>query len=96
VHEGAVLIQILDDGALRFIQPNGQAFDSVAPDHVRPFTDWTQLLTAHHERGIHSDERTAATRWSGESMDYGLAVQVLLQQAARARNVAAGTSFVGG
>jgi len=92
VHEGAVLIQILDDGALRFIKPNGQAFDSVAPDHVRPFTDWMQLPAAHHERGIHIDERTAATRWTGESMDYGLAVQVLLQQAARARNVPAGAS----
>ncbi len=76
-----------DDGALRFTHPNGQSFDSVAPDHVRPFTDWAHLPSEHEERGIHIDERTAATRWSGESMDYGLAVQVLLNQAERARSV---------
>jgi hypothetical protein len=82
VHEGAVTIQILDDGALRFVNPNGESFDSVAPDHVRPF-DWSQLQIDHAERGVHIDERTGATRWAGVSMDYGLAVQVLLHQAAR-------------
>jgi Domain of unknown function (DUF222) len=91
VHEGRVEIHVLDDGALRFIQPNGQALDSVAPDHLRSFADWTQLPAAHNKQGIHIDENTAATRWAGESMDYGLAVQVLLHQARRARNVAAGT-----
>jgi Domain of unknown function (DUF222)/HNH endonuclease len=84
VHEGGVVIQILDDGAIRFLKPNGQFFDSVAQDHSRPF-DWTELPAEHHERGIHIDESTAATRWAGESMDYGLAVQVLLQKAERAR-----------
>lgn len=87
VHEGAVVIQALDDGAIRFVQPNGQSFDSVAPDHVRPFADWSQLPAEHEQRGIHINERTAATRWSGESMDYGLGVAVLLQQAKRARDV---------
>jgi hypothetical protein len=73
-----------DDGAIRFERPNGQSFDSVAPDHVHPF-DWMQLPTEHEGRGIHINERTAATRWAGESMDYGLAVEVLLHQARRAR-----------
>jgi Domain of unknown function (DUF222) len=84
VHEGGVVIHVLDDGAIRFTNPNGQSFNSVAPDHVHPF-DWTQLPAIHEERGIHIDERTAGTRWSGESMDYGLAVEVLLHQARRAR-----------
>jgi hypothetical protein len=92
VHEGAVVVQVLDDGAIRFTHANGQSFDSVAPDHVRPFTDWTQLAAENEERGIHINARTAATRWAGQSMDYGLGVQVLLQQAKRARNVPAGTS----
>jgi Domain of unknown function (DUF222) len=69
---------------IRFVLPNGQSFDSVAPHHVHPF-DWTQLPSAHEERGIHINERTAGTRWSGESMDYGLAVEVLLHQARRAQ-----------
>ena len=79
VHEGEVVIQFLDDGALRFIKPNSDSFDSVAPSHVRPF-DWTQLPAEHEEQGIHIYERTAATRWRGESMDYGLAVEVLLDK----------------
>ena len=82
VHEGQVEIQVLD-GAIRFTHPNGKYFDSVAPFCVRTF-DWTQLPAEHQERGIHIDERTAATKWTGESMDYGLAVEVLLDQARRA------------
>jgi Domain of unknown function (DUF222)/HNH endonuclease len=84
VHEGRVIIHVLDDGALRFTQPNGKSFDSVAPDHMHPF-DWTQLPVEHEERGVHINERTAATRWAGESMDYGHAVEVLLDRWRRAR-----------
>lgn len=84
VHEGKVEIRILDDGALRFVKPNGQSFDSVAPEHMHPF-DWAQLPAQHEERGIHINERTAETKWCGESMDYGLAVEVLLHQALRAK-----------
>jgi HNH endonuclease len=73
-----------DDGALRFSHPNGKSFDSVAPEHVRPL-DWTRLPAEHEERGIHINDRTAATRWAGESMDYGLAVEVLLDRSRRAR-----------
>jgi hypothetical protein len=92
VHEGGVVIHALDDGAIRFTHPNGRTFDSVASDHVRPF-DWTELPAQHEERGIHINERTAGTRWNGESMDYGLAVQVLLQKAERARRGEAGVVF---
>ena len=34
----------------------------------------------------------AIKRWTGETMDYGLGIEVLLQQAKRAKNVPAGTS----
>src|ERR1700722_3995638 len=89
VHEGRVAIQVLDDGALRFLKPDGQSFDSVAPDHTRAL-DWRELPAEHRERGIHIDEDTASTVWRGEIMDYGLAVQVLLHKAERARrNVSA-------
>jgi hypothetical protein len=91
VHEGRVTMQVLDDGALRFLNPDGQSFDSVAPDHTRPLSDWAQLSAAHREQGIHIDAKTATTLWRGERMDYGLAVQVLLHKAQRARNVSAET-----
>ncbi|HEY4365699.1 MAG TPA: DUF222 domain-containing protein [Steroidobacteraceae bacterium] len=79
VHEGAVKVHVLDDGALRFLQPDGQSFDSVAPGHTQPMGDWQQLPAAHRERAIHIDKETAVTRWGGESMDYGMAIQGLHQ-----------------
>ncbi len=91
VHEGGVAIHVLDDGAIRFVHANSQSFDSAAPDHVHVF-DWMQLPAAHEERGIHITECTARTRWNGESMDYGLAVEVLLHHARRARGDGAARS----
>ena len=43
VHEGGIRIEILDDGALRFVKPNGAAIDSVAPGYTQPLGDWKQL-----------------------------------------------------
>ena len=83
VHEGGIRIEILDDGAFRFVKPNGVAVDSVAPGYTQPLGDWRQLAAG---------PRTAAAGWRGERMDYGLGVDVLMQQARRAKNVPAGTS----
>ena len=83
VHEGGIRIEILDDGALRFVKPNGVAVDSVLPGYTQPLGDWRQLPAGTH---------TALTRWRGERMDYGLAVEVLMQQARRPKDVPAGTS----
>jgi hypothetical protein len=86
VHEGIVIVTVLDDGALRFTQPDGKAFDSIAPNHTQPMGDWRQLPAIHQQQGIHIDEHTAATRWRGETMDYHLAVLVLLQQVRHGRS----------
>jgi len=83
VHEGGIEIQILDDGALRFVKPDGKALDSIAPGHSQPFGDWTQLPAQHERLHIHVDATTAVTQWAGESMDYGLGVEVLMQRARR-------------
>ena len=91
VHEGRVVIQYLDDGALRFVRPDGRSFDSVAPEHSRPLSDWEGFQAAHEQLGIRIDKRTATTRWRGEKMDYGLAIDVLLQHAKRAPGVSAET-----
>jgi hypothetical protein len=81
VHEGGIRIEILDDGALRFVKQNGAAIDSVAPGFTQPLGDWTQLPPGAQVNG-----------WRGERMDYGLGVEVLLQQERRGKNVPAGTS----
>ena len=74
VHEGQVVVQVLDDGAIRFVQPNGECFESVS----RTVGDWRELLEVHERAGIHIDKRTAATKWDGGPMDYGIAVDPLM------------------
>ena len=92
VHEGGIQVVILDDGAFRFIKPNGDTLDSIAEGFTQPLSDWTELPTANAERGIHIDNKTAATRWCGETMDYGLGIEVLLQKYRKAKRVSAETS----
>lgn len=86
VHEGGVEVHALDDGAIRFVKPNGQSFDSVIPGFTQPLSDWYRIPTQHERAHLHINDRTAATKWGGESMDYELAVQVLLQQNAKSHD----------
>jgi hypothetical protein len=90
VHEGGVVVQILDDGAFRFVRPDGRAFESPAPATTP--SHWTQLSLQHRESDISISPTTATTRWRGERMDYGLGVEVLLAQDRRAHSVPAGIS----
>ncbi len=83
VHEGGFHIEILDDGAFRFVAPKGAAIDSFSPGYTQPLGDWKRLPVAMH---------SAETRWRGERMDYSLGVEVLLQRARRPKHVPAGTS----
>lgn len=88
VHEGRVEVQVLDDGALRFKGPDGRAFEA-AP---RTAGDSRELVRAHRREGLAIDAGTAVTRWAGERMDYGIAVEGLLMQQERAE---AGSSGLG-
>ncbi|HUG04509.1 MAG TPA: HNH endonuclease signature motif containing protein [Steroidobacteraceae bacterium] len=88
VHEGKVEVQILDDGAFRFVRPDGQSFDSPNPGAK----DWNDLVAAHDAQEIVITPETARTRWTGEALDDGLAVEWLIQQAKREKNVPPGTS----
>ena len=80
VHEGGVTIQRLDDGAWRFCKPNGESLVSSAPGHTRPIGDWARLTAENEEHALKIDAHTARTRWRGEPMDYGLAINVLLSK----------------
>ncbi len=81
VHEGGISIEILDDGALRFVNPGGNAVDSVAPGYTRPMGDWRQMPTGE-----------MVNQWRGEKMDLGLAIEVLMQRERRIKDVPAGTA----
>jgi hypothetical protein len=50
----------------------------------QPRADWRRLPAEHAERGIHITANTAATRWRGERMDYGIAIDSLRFRAAAA------------
>ena len=89
MHEGGIEVQVLDDGALRFVKPDGVSIDSVLPGYTQPFSVWTDVTKANERLGIRIYHRTAATRWDGTTMNYGLGVEVLLQRARKAKRVAA-------
>jgi hypothetical protein len=72
VHEGQVVVQILDDGAFRFVRPDGNTFDSPLPK----VTDWTALAAT---QPILITPRTAQAGWTGERLDYREAIDWLLQ-----------------
>ncbi len=98
VHEGGVEVQVLDDGALRFVV-NGRSLESPVPVRQAPVADrdrrnrdpnvnpnvtsgnWAQLVTDVSASGTTITPDTAVTRWRGERMDYGLAVEVMLSRA---------------
>jgi hypothetical protein len=73
VHEGQVVVQMLDDGAIRFVQPDGESFES-----AHPMGDWRELTAVHEQAGIHINAKTAAPRLQVGAMDYGLAIDVLM------------------
>src|SRR5262245_46506344 len=48
VHEGRVVVRVLDDGAFRFIRPSGESFDSP----MLPVTDDQAIVVAHDSAGL--------------------------------------------
>jgi hypothetical protein len=72
------VVLVLDDGAIRFVTPNGASFDSTLPGHTQPLGDWQQLVATHEQQDLHIDRHTAATRWDGEPCDHSMATEALL------------------
>jgi len=88
VHEGGLEVSRCDDGAWRFTNKHGESLFACAPGHTQPMVDWTFLPTAHEKRDIVINPHTAATRWRGERMDYGIAVDSLLLRTKSGRQMA--------
>jgi hypothetical protein len=89
VHEGNVRVRRLDDGALQFSRcSDGQPYEA----EVRGTGSLAALLDEHQRQGLRITAQTAATRWCGERMDYGLAVAGLLLKRERALRQPAGPS----
>jgi hypothetical protein len=81
VHEGGFDVMVLDDGALRFVQPNGNAIELGAQGFRQPPGDLRQLQAGKF-----------VECWRGDRMNLSLAVDVLIQESRKAKGVPAGTS----
>jgi hypothetical protein len=83
VHEGGYGVERLDDGAFRFLRPDGHAVDALnLQSGITAEIAVDALRRVHLSGDIRIDASTAAGRWMGESMDYGIAVEGLLRLAA--------------
>jgi hypothetical protein len=84
VHEGGIGVQPRRGGGWRFFKADGQEF---APVRVDPRTYYlgTEIEDTHRAEGPVITEKTAATRWRGERMDYDHGVMLLCHKAERAR-----------
>ncbi len=80
VHEGGIRVEARAGGGWRFRRPDGREFEVVRPEPA-PDHHWTRLQATHDTLGIRIDAHTAATRWSGERLDYHLAIPILCAQA---------------
>ncbi len=80
-HEGGVVVQFLDDGALQFSDAQGKRFEVQTATQGNVQT----LICQHQHIGLAIDARTAVTRWCGERMDYDMAVGGLLEEQERKR-----------
>ncbi len=80
VHEEGFDVRVLDDGALRFVRPNGEPVHRVTPGCHQPPGDSSALPAGKFAVG-----------WRGDRMDMDLAVDLLIQKSHRERDVPAGT-----
>jgi hypothetical protein len=69
VHEGGFDVQVLDDGAIRFVRANGDVVDRMAPGCSQPAGDWRRL-----------PEGKFVDCWRGDRMDLSFAVDLLIQE----------------
>ena len=75
VHEGGFDVRRLDDGALRFTDPNGAAVRAPVP-HEPSSPD--TILSHNDTLGLAIDSETAMAHWHGEPIDYDHAVMVTM------------------
>jgi hypothetical protein len=75
VHEGGFDVQVLDDGALRFVRPDGDVVGHAPAGAVAARSDWQELPKA-----------TELSRYRGDRLDLGLAVDILIHKSRAKRS----------
>jgi hypothetical protein len=79
VHEEGFDVRVLDDGALRFVRPNGEPVHRETPGCNQPPGD---------PSGLPAGKFVAC--WRGERMNMDLAVDLLIRKSQQARDIPAG------
>ncbi|HMN84176.1 MAG TPA: HNH endonuclease signature motif containing protein, partial [Burkholderiaceae bacterium] len=82
LHEGGFAIRVLDDGALRFIDPAGRPVQASVPMRG----DLGSIVRHHEDQGPSIGPETAVTRWCGEPMDYDIAIGCLVHRRLRLKH----------
>jgi hypothetical protein len=58
---------------------------------MQPRGSWSELRSSHERADLHIDADTTVPRWYGERLDYGLAVEMLLELNSASGSIPAGT-----
>ena len=90
VHTGDIVMRPGEDGGWRFSRSDGRPYQQGYTDNA-PSYEWNSIHAVHEAERIRIGPRTAVTRWTGERMDYDLAVFALCSSVKRGRRVAAET-----
>jgi hypothetical protein len=91
VHEGGFGLRTTDDGVFVFTRPDGSRVEPNGALQMRfrgsvaTKFELDRLFEQNVSRGLEIDGSTARCRWSGDRMDYGLAVENLISLRDRAR-----------
>ena len=75
VHEGGFDVHRLDDGAYRFVSPQGW---TVRPPQSPGPSSPEVIVSQNEALGLAIDGRTATARWDGQPVDYDQAVMVAM------------------
>jgi hypothetical protein len=89
VHEGGIRVERCDDGAWRFAMKSGELVSSCAPSHTRAMWTPSDVAKGNADHGLRITPNAGATKWTGERMDYGVAIDSLLYRTRRATEGAA-------
>ena len=87
VHEGGFRVEMTESGedggedggksAVRFVCPDGRVIWPVPETPHLPADPVHELMGENADRGMVPDEWTATPLWNGDSLDYGLAIDML-------------------
>ena len=80
MHEGGFAIEVLDDGALRFLRPDQRAIPVAGSAEDAIYGDWRELEDENRRFGVEITSRTIVSRWLGERMDYDIAIEGLMRR----------------